>query len=340
MDKGRVRRRKNKHLWTQFRYPFITDITSLQEYVDNDAIFVAMDILGGDVITELAISVLPPSALRRLASGEKPPADVNDLAEKYGLDTYSYRIHGKYRVKVGKGLRGSILQFGEIQWVDENELVDVVTAKVLSLWNHYAVPVANGKSAPPLVLVGYSMDRVAHHLIQGLKPVIEAVPLAACFDISTLLLSMATTRRRGVPSMKLTMQTAGLTFRENNTLEQVAAGQFEDLGWRKLCRSGHNSAGNDVVFSLSVLAQILHAGYLEPMRFDSDLSVKMPLLDRLRLLTEVPEPPPYSGPTKEEMIDMNKRKSRLAGKKELENALKDLDSDLSSSLGMLELDGW
>ena len=64
----------------RFPFPFITDPARLQKYINDDAVFVAMDIEGAPDISELAISVLPPSALRRLASGEKPPSDVNYLA--------------------------------------------------------------------------------------------------------------------------------------------------------------------------------------------------------------------------------------------------------------------
>ena len=328
---------KDLPLWRQFQYPFITDVASLQEYVDNGALFVAIDSMGGDVITELAISVLPPSALNRLASGEKPLSDINDLAENYGLDTYSFRVHGKHRTKIGKGLRRGILQFGELQWVNENELVDAVTAKFLSIWNHYAAPIDDGKAALPLVLVGFSMQNEVYQLIQSLKPVLESVPLAACFDIATFFMSMATSKGgANRPSMKLTMQTVGLTFRENTTVEQVAAGQFEDIGWRKAPTSRLHSSGNIAVCELGILVHILHESRPKARLSDTDLSVKMPLLTRLRLLAEVPERP-YSGPRKEELVDHNTRKSRLAAKKE--NASKDMDPDLASTLALFDLGG-
>ncbi|EPE04179.1 hypothetical protein F503_04694 [Ophiostoma piceae UAMH 11346] len=59
--------------------------------------FVAVDI-EGYIISELAISVLPPSTLRQLAS-HRPPVYVIDFADQYSLETYPFRVNGKHIIK-------------------------------------------------------------------------------------------------------------------------------------------------------------------------------------------------------------------------------------------------
>ncbi|OAA54504.1 hypothetical protein SPI_08750 [Niveomyces insectorum RCEF 264] len=333
---------RRKGMWSKLRFPFITDVAGLKQYIDtnDDAVFVALDIEGSPAISELAISVLPPSALRRLVSGEKPPADVNDLAAEYRLDTHSFRVNGKHNVTYNTRYRRSILQFGELQWVDEDALTEAVTAKLLSLWHHYAAagPTADGRTPTrPLVLTGFHAGTEAYYFARGLHPVVQAVPFAAYVDIQDILVSMSTARGKLTPSLQLSMRTAGLYLRETTTVEQVAAGQFADLSRRRQMSHERRAAGNDVVCELSLLAHIVaHVLYDDRgsptakgrPQPPTNTPVPRPLLDRLRLLVEgmIKTKPVWPGPTEEETIRNNAiRAHRLLKKQARENTVENPD---------------
>ncbi|OAA68214.1 hypothetical protein SPI_00409 [Niveomyces insectorum RCEF 264] len=320
------------------------DLAALQRYIDDDAVFVAMDIEGAPVISELAVSVLPPSAFRRLASGDdQPPSDINDFAEKYGLDTYSFRVNGRHRINYGTGFRRGILQFGEVQWLNENELAEAVTAKFRSIWNHYTRPPADGTPVRrrPLVLTGFHVGIEVHHLTQDLNQVLKAVPFAACVDIQDIIISMSipTSSRKQTPGLKQLVQMAGLRLRESNTTEEVAAGQFEDIGWSRQCRPGRHAAGNDVVCALGLLAHVVYNASRKARSSYTDTPATMPLIDRLRLMVEGGVHRQKSvrpDPTEEDlMLADNIRKHRLVDRQERNNFLEDLEVNLSSSLGTI-----
>ena len=112
--------------------------------------------------------------------------------------------------------------------MDEDNLIEVVTAKFLFIWNHYAGSTADGKPTRPLVLTGFHLGSELHHLIKDFDQVVKTIPFAACVDIEDMIMFAFTPTYKPVHTscMKLSMETVGLSLRESSTMEEVAAGRL------------------------------------------------------------------------------------------------------------------
>lgn len=350
-------------------FPFFQDIASLQPYIDNDAVFVCIDIEGTPNISEVGISILPPSSLRSLVKGDvddAPPSDMHDFCQKYNLETYSFRVNGAHMVLQLRGKRRGLAQFGidHIQWLDRCKLADAVLEVLHDVRKRYPAP-------HPFVLTGYHMGMEIGRLDDDLVNLVKnkhhdvGVEFAACVDIRDVILAMA--RDMGLPyirtpSVAALMEAARLVLREVNTVEEIESGNFVDLANKKLLMKPHprHAAANDVVCELAVLSHMLFASSLfskqgkqgnpgprpDPLTDQTDnlrKSVDVPLCRKLAKTAESGKPfiPIYPGRTDEEMVmSANARRDRLLERKERESFDNDEnDFGLASSLDILELSG-
>ncbi|KIH91340.1 hypothetical protein SPBR_01832 [Sporothrix brasiliensis 5110] len=344
--------------WVKMHIPFIGDLAALQQYIDDnkDAIFVSLDIKGRTEISEIGLSVLPPSMVLRLSSGDgdTPPFDMARFADMYNVQTYTFRVNGRHEIKRGDRNRRPILQFGTAQWVDATDLASAVAGKLTSILDAFSNTNTGDGTAvnssspegrrPPLVLVVYNIGSEAYYLDKELILVRQAVKFAAYVAVTYLITSLSLPTKghhQSTPNLRDASAAAGLYLKEAVTTEQVADGVFEDIKWRSCPHSLVRTSGNDTVWKLGLLAHMLYAvaseaqslklTVLSPLPTQETVSTcvrnskvaksaaSLPVLDNLRALARSKQWRKYyqDGPTEEQFQrGADKRIERIKKKEE------------------------